>query len=102
MLRFQTESRPPLVLDATFTLDRSVQKIGRIKLHAWFRGKHRKLSTRARLVDAGRFGQVSGFAVQHEIVVVSVSQAHLLVTGIDALSYACTLAKIEWSARHSP
>ena len=98
MLCFEAKCSIFRVSNSLFALDRSVEKIAGVKLHARFRRQNLQDPAARRVECFGSLDQVLAPAINHEIMIVAVPEANLLVIGIDSLPNRVRLQKIEWGS----
>lgn len=71
MLCLQTKSGAMTVQDPAFSMNRSIEKVARIKLDSGFGGEHFQYSSTGRFKDLGRKLQTGASAIQDPIVIVA-------------------------------
>lgn len=83
VLRLQAESVTPLVDVAALSSDASIQEVTRVELHSRLCRRHFEYAACRGFVHSRGQCHPSTFAVDHKIVVISVTERELLVVVVD-------------------
>ena len=100
VLRLQAQ---PAALDvglAAAALDRSIQEVAGVELHARLGGGDLHDPAADRIGDARAHRMVPGGCAEHEVVVVAPAKPDLLVVGVDELADPPRLGEVKRRARH--
>src|ERR1700722_8667516 len=101
VLRFEAKSETKVVRLAALA-GFSVEKISGIELNAWFCSPYFHRAAGCRFFHFGsERRRVTGFSIQHPIVVVAVSEFKLFVLLIDTGTDGDGSSEVEWSAFHT-
>src|SRR5260370_20804336 len=95
MLRLQTEAGTAPIRLAALSLDRAVQEVAGVELHARFGGMDFEHATALRLFHSRGQRQRFSTLVEHPVVIVSPAEHQLLIYLFDARSDRRGLARLE-------
>src|SRR6185295_5864885 len=96
----EAQSRPVLVHDAALALDRAVQEIPAVELHAGLRGQDLHRAPRPGVGQTSGPPQSLARAREHEVVVVAAAALELLVVLADAGADGGGLPEVEGRSAH--
>src|SRR5256885_10315822 len=101
MLGLEAHPRPKLIDVPAFSLDRPVEKVAGIELHAGFGGADIDAPAAGRVLEPGRLRQGPRLClVDHPVVVVTAAEPELLVRLLDSRPNRRWLTKVERRAGH--